>query len=70
VTRYVVDLSERVLGVYILALFSLLLASGFNLADTDALKAAAIAAVPAAIEVARGAIARKVGNPDSAGFTV
>lgn len=68
-SRYAIDLAERVLGAYILAFAALILADGFDFTNLGALKAAALAAVPAAISVIKGFLARKFfSSDDSASF--
>lgn len=64
--RYVVDLIERVASTYATAFIGLLLASGMDLTDLSSLKAAAIAALPAALAVIKGLLARFVGDPGTA----
>jgi hypothetical protein len=66
---YFKDLSERVVATYATTFLGLLLASGFDLTDVSALKAAGLAAVPAALQVVYGALAKFVGDPSTAGLT-
>lgn len=67
-SAFAIKLAENVLGVYVLSLLTLLLAGGFDLASVDALKAAAVAAIPAALSVLKGAIAKRIGSGDSPSF--
>lgn len=62
---YVKDLIERTAAAWALAFVGLLLADGF---DFTALKAAGLAAVPAALQVVYSALAGFVGDPKTAGF--
>lgn len=68
-SAYLIDLAERVGFTYLYAFVSLLLADSTGVLNVDALKAAALAAIPAALAVLKGALARFVGNPETAGFT-
>lgn len=67
--QYVKSLVELVLATYAFTFLGLVLANDFNLTDVSALKAAAVAAVPAALSVVYGALARLVGSYDSATIT-
>lgn len=68
-TKYLTDLVERTIAAYVLAFLGLTLAAGFDLTDLSAVKAASLAAVPAALQVVYGAVAAFVGSPDTAGLT-
>lgn len=57
---------ELVVATYVLSLLGTLTAAGFDLTDVSAVKAAALAAVPAALSVVYGLLARFVGNYNSA----
>ena len=63
------DLIERTAAAWALAFVGLLLADGFDFTDLTALKAAGLAAVPAALQVLYSALAGFVGDPKTAGFT-
>ena len=63
---FLIDLAERTVSAYVVAVVSLLLTA--DLTNVDAVKAAALAAIPAALVVVKGAAALFVGNPDSAGL--
>lgn len=63
---YLKSLVELVLATYAFSFLGLVLADGFNLADVSALKAAAVSAVPSALAVVYGALARFVGSFNSA----
>jgi hypothetical protein len=64
--RFVLDLTERVGATYALSFLGLLLADGFDLTSVGALKASAVAALPAALTVIKGILATFVGDPTSA----
>jgi uncharacterized protein involved in response to NO len=64
---YIKDLAERVLATYALTFLGLLLAAGYDWTDVSALKSAALAAVPAALQLVYSALAKFVGDPSSAG---
>ncbi|MEU0181765.1 holin [Streptomyces sp. NPDC006207] len=66
--RFVLDVVERTLGTYAVAFLGLLLANGFDLTDLSAVKAAAVAAVPAALTVLKGVIGSLVGDSSSAAW--
>jgi di/tricarboxylate transporter len=65
------DIAERTVATYLQALIGLLLAAnwvdGINLSFVQS---AAVAAIPAALAVVKGALAQFVGNPDTASLTV
>lgn len=63
------DLAERTAAAWALAFLGLLLASGFDYTDISALRAAGVAAVPAALQVVYSALASFVGDKRTAGFT-
>ena len=63
------DLIERTVAAYALAFVGLLLATGFDFTDLSALKAAALASIPAALQVIYSALAFFVGSPKTAGLT-
>lgn len=64
--RYLLDLAERTAATYATTYLGLLLATGFDLTNLGALKAAAIAAIPAALTVIKGALSTFVGDPTTA----
>lgn len=64
--KYFKSLAELVLLTYGVSFLGLILAADFDLTDIGALKAAAVASVPAALSVIYGALARLVGNYSSA----
>ncbi|MFJ6621321.1 holin [Kitasatospora sp. NPDC091335] len=64
--KLIIDLVERTVATYAAAFLGLLLADGFDLTSISALKAAALAALPAALTVVKGAVASRVGDPQSA----
>lgn len=64
--KYLKSLAELTGAAYATSFLGLLLASGFDLTDIGALRAAAVAAVPAGLAVVYGALARFKGNYASA----
>jgi hypothetical protein len=68
-SKSLADLAERTLAAYVLAFLGLTLAAGFDLTNLGAVKAASLAAVPAALQVVYSAVAAFVGSPNTAGFT-
>lgn len=64
--QYVKSLIELVLATYAFTFLGLVLANDFDLTDVSALKAAAVASLPAALAVVYGALARLIGNYNSA----
>jgi len=65
-SRYLLDLAERTAATYATTFLGLLLADGVDLTSLGTLKAAAIAALPAALAVVKGGIAFFVGEPNTA----
>jgi hypothetical protein len=63
--RFFLDLAERVVATYLAGFLGLLLANGFDLTSVSALRAAAVAALPAAITVIKGFIATFIGDPNT-----
>lgn len=63
---YLKSLLELALLTFGVTFLGLVTADGFNLLDVGALKAAATASLPAAIAVVYGALARLLGNFNSA----
>ncbi|MFH8790255.1 holin [Streptomyces roseoverticillatus] len=66
--KVLLDILERTAAAYITTFLGLLLADGFDLTDVSALKAAAIAALPAALSVIKGAIGTRFGDKGSAAW--
>lgn len=66
--KFVLDLVERTAATYVAAFLGLLLADQFDLTSLSAVKAAAVAALPAALTVLKGAFATAVGDPTTAGL--
>ncbi|MGW3072381.1 holin [Kitasatospora sp. NPDC001132] len=66
--KFILDLVERTVATYAVAFLGLLLADQFDLTSLSALKAAAVAALPAALTVLKGAISTFVGDPTTAGL--
>ncbi|MEV6674075.1 holin [Streptomyces sp. NPDC051162] len=66
--KVLLDILERTLAAYVTTFLGLLIADGFDLTDVSALKAAAIASLPAALSVIKGAIGSRFGDENSAGW--
>ncbi|MFI9722212.1 holin [Streptomyces sp. NPDC052396] len=66
--KVLIDIAERTLAAYVTTFLGLILADGFDLTSVSALKAAAIAALPAALSVIKGALGRFIGDKDSAAW--
>jgi hypothetical protein len=65
VNQFYIKLAENVVGAYLLTFVTLLLADGFDYTNVSAVKAAGLAAIPAALSVIKGFLARAVGDVDS-----
>jgi Putative lactococcus lactis phage r1t holin len=66
--KVLIDILERTLAAYLTTFLGLLIADGFDLTNVSALKAAAIAALPAALSVIKGAIGARFGDRTSAAW--
>ncbi|MEV0278899.1 holin [Streptomyces sp. NPDC050610] len=66
--RLLIDIAERTVAAYVTTLLGLLLADGFDLTSLSAIKAAAVAALPAALSVLKGAIGGLAGDKTSAAW--
>ncbi|MGW6395400.1 holin [Streptomyces sp. NPDC055103] len=66
--RLLLDTVERTVGTYAVAFLGLLLADGFDLTNLGAVKAAAIAAVPAALSVVKAAVGSLIGDQSTVGW--
>jgi len=64
--KYWIDLTERTAAAYGTTFLGLLLADGVDLTSVSAVKAAAIASLPAALSVVKGGVAFFVGEPNTA----
>ncbi|MEU1284895.1 holin [Kitasatospora sp. NPDC005856] len=64
--KLILDLVERTVATYAVAFLGLLLADNFDLTSVGALRAAAVAALPAALTVVKGTVSTFVGDPNSA----
>ena len=67
--RFLRDLVERVISTYVQTFLGLLLASGFavdGVVDLSLVVKAAVAALPAALSLVKGLVARSVGDKESA----
>lgn len=67
-SRIVIDVVERTVAAYVTTFLGLLLAANFDLTDVTAVKAAAIAAIPAGLSVIKGAVGSVLGDPGTAGW--
>jgi hypothetical protein len=67
-SRLVLDTIERTLGAYATTFLGLLLASGFDLTSISAVKAAAVASIPAALSVLKAVIGTAFGDPSTVGW--
>lgn len=66
--KLLADVAERTAAAYVTTFLGLLLATGFDLTNLSAVKAAAIAAIPAALSVVKGVIGVLVGDPSTAAW--
>ncbi|GHC43110.1 holin [Streptomyces cinnamoneus] len=66
--KVLLDIAERTLAAYVTTFLGLLIADGFDLTSVSAIKAAAIAALPAALSVIKGAIGSRFGDKGSAAW--
>ncbi|RLU82274.1 hypothetical protein CTZ27_30455 [Streptomyces griseocarneus] len=66
--KVLVDILERTLAAYVTTFLGLIIADGFDLTSVSALKAAAIASLPAALSVIKGAIGSRFGDTGSAAW--
>lgn len=67
--NWIVDTAERTAATYLQALIGLLVAGWADAIDVSTLRAASVAAIPAGLAVLKAALARRVGDPDTAGLT-
>ncbi|MFE6745898.1 holin [Kitasatospora purpeofusca] len=65
-SRYLLDLTERTAATYLASFLGLLLAAGADLTNMGTVRAAAVAALPAALTVIKSAVAVFVGDPNTA----
>mgnify|MGYP001565952725 CR=1 FL=1 len=63
---YLKSLAELALLTFAVTFLGLLSATGFDLLDVSAVKAAGVASMPAVLSVVYGAVARLLGNFNSA----
>ncbi|MEV5240848.1 holin [Streptomyces cinnamoneus] len=66
--QVLLDIAERTLAAYVTTFLGLLIADGFDLTSVSAIKAAAIAALPAALSVIKGAIGSRFGDKGTAAW--
>ena len=67
---WIKDAIERVVSTYVQVFLGLLIAGGTNAINIGTAKAAAIAAIPAALSVLKAILARQFGDPESASLAV
>jgi phosphohistidine swiveling domain-containing protein len=67
-SRLLLDTVERTLAAYATTFLGLLLASGFDLTSMSAVKAAAIASIPAGLTVIKAVIGSTFGDPSTVGW--
>lgn len=67
-SRLFLDTVERTVAAYVTTFLGLLLATGFDLTDMSAVKAAAVAAIPAALSVVKAAVGVLVGDQSTVGW--
>ena len=68
-TKFAKDLFERVAATYVQVFLGLVLAGWTDVLNISTFKVAAVSAIPAALAVLKGAIAKSFGDPDSASLT-
>lgn len=68
-SSFATKLVENVVVSYAYSAVTLLLADGADYLDVSFLKGVALAAIPAALAVVKGFLAKQVGDPDSPAFT-
>ncbi|GGP64658.1 holin [Streptomyces sp. L500] len=66
--KVLLDIAERTLAAYVTTFLGIIIADGFDLTSISALKAAAVAALPAALSVIKGAIGSRFGDKNSAAW--
>lgn len=64
--NWLLDAAERVIATYVQAFLGLVIAAGLDAMSMSTLKAAAVAALPAALSALKAVVARTVGSPDDA----
>ena len=62
------DVVERTAAAYVTTFLGLLLATGMDLTNLSAVKAAAIAAIPAALSVIKGVVGSMFGDTSTAAW--
>lgn len=66
--KFLAGLIERAVASYCFAVLTFVLANGFDFTDLSAMKAAALAGIPAALSVVKSALSTFVGEPESGAF--
>jgi hypothetical protein len=67
-SRLILDTVERTLAAYATTFLGLLLADSFDLTDLSAVKAAALAALPAALSVVKATVGSLFGDQSTVGW--
>lgn len=67
-SRLILDTIERTAAAYVTTFLGLLLADGFDLTNLTAVKAAALAAIPAALSVVKAAVGALIGDQTTVGW--
>lgn len=65
-SKFLRDLAERVVATYLQAFAGLLIAGWSDAVNVGTVRAAAVAAIPAALSALKGLVAQRFGDPDSA----
>lgn len=64
--KFYLSLAEQVVAAYLFSFVGLLLSDGTDLTHVSVLASSAVAAIPAGLMVLKGALAKVVGDPNSA----
>lgn len=67
-SRLMLDTLERTAAAFVTTFLGLLLADGFDLTNLSAVKAAAIAAIPAGLSVVKAAVGSLIGDQSTVGW--
>ena len=69
-SKWFTDMVERTVATYLEVLLGLAMAEGFDFTNFGMVKSAALAAIPAGLAVIKAALARLIGDPDTASVAV
>ena len=64
--KLLLDIAERTAATYAVTFLGLLLTNGVDLTNVSTVRAAAVAAIPAALSIVKGVLASFIGNHQSA----